>query len=291
MAKDSVYILNDPTKDGAQKERARLDFQHHYISDTMQNELLPSHIMNELTANPSPRVCDMATGSAIWLRELAKALPTSAELVGLDFDSSKFPDAEELLPNIKLGFADIFEPFPEELRNRFDVVHVRFLVFVLKKGQGVALVQNLLSLLRPGGWLVWVELSATLASTEPPSEAFFQFQKIHYDFATRVGLDLDLPLVISSYLREAGLVDCDDRSYNCNSQLYGPKKPDWLSRGHHEMYESVRQILKGILIKGGADGMKTEQELEELLARLKKEISGTRKLHLSTVRAWGRKRS
>jgi SAM-dependent methyltransferase len=189
---DSPYILNETDKNGLEQERKRLDTQHYWIDDIMNNELLPRHITDQLAANSSPpRVCELATGTGIWLKELAKTLPASAELVGLDYDLSKFPEPKALPSNVKLGYANAFEPFSEELRNSFDVVHLRFFVYAMKRGQGVPLVRNLLSLLRPGGWLVWVELSPSMLTVEPPDQAVWRFQKAYYDFAKKVDLDVE----------------------------------------------------------------------------------------------------
>ncbi len=90
-------------------------------------------------------------------------------------------------------------------------------------------------------------------------------------------------------MMQAGLVDCDARSYNCGSVLFGPKASDWLAREHDEFYVTFGQILKGILLKGGVDGMRTQQDLDELLAKLGEEMSGTRKCHMPVIRTWGRK--
>ncbi|KAI3340037.1 S-adenosyl-L-methionine-dependent methyltransferase [Ustulina deusta] len=289
MADNSPYILNESTSNGIKQEGHRLDSQHRFFDDVLNNELLPLHVANQLAKTPSPRVCDVATGTAIWLQELARTLPASAELVGLDFDVSKFPDAEALPSNIRLSFGNAYEPFPEEFRNRFDVVHLRHFILATKKDHAVPLVQNLLSLLRPGGWLVWVEAGAILASAEPPSEGLFQIQKVHYNFIKDANLEINVPLAIESYMMQAGLVDCDARSYNCGSVLFGPKASDWLAREHDEFYVTFGQILKGILLKGGVDGIRTQQDLDELLAKLGEDMSGTRKCHMPVIRTWGRK--
>lgn len=189
MAADSLYILNGTTKNEIEQEIDRLDTQHHFIDKMMNNEMLPPHITSKLAATRSPKVCDIATGSAMWLRKLTKTLPASAQLVGLDLDTSKFPRPEALPPNIRLGSANAHEPFPEELRGRFDVVHLCLFVLATRKDSGAALVRNLASLLRPGGWFVWVESNMLLASAEPPSEALFQCQKIQYAFMKEVGLE------------------------------------------------------------------------------------------------------
>ncbi|KAI1360783.1 S-adenosyl-L-methionine-dependent methyltransferase [Xylaria arbuscula] len=289
MAENSPYPLNEADKNGIEQESNRLDFQHHFFDDVMNNELLPQHVTNQLAHTPSPRVCDVATGTAIWLKELSKILPATAELVGFDFDVSKFPMPEALPSNVRLSFGDVYEPFPEKFRNYFDVVHLRHFNLAMKRGQGVSLIRNLSSLLRPGGFLVWAEASAPLASAEPPSDGLFQAQKVYCNFLDSANLEANFPLGIASSMEQAGLVDCKARSYHCASVLFGPKASNWLARQHEEFYATLSQIMKGILLKGGVDGLRTQHELDELLGKLQDDMTGTRKYHMPVIRTWGRK--
>jgi SAM-dependent methyltransferase len=130
----------------------------------------------------------MATGSGIWLRELAKTLPPSAELFGYDYDASKFPK-DGLPPNIKLGTADLYEPFPKEWEGTFDVVSLRLFYLAARKNKIVDMIRNLSKLLRPGGWFVWFDISIESASMEPPSDSLFQFVKAIYEYSVKVGMD------------------------------------------------------------------------------------------------------
>ncbi|KAI1170673.1 hypothetical protein F4777DRAFT_103028 [Nemania sp. FL0916] len=288
---DTLYLVNDAAHDGVEQEKGRLDFQHHVFDDMMRNELLPPHIASEIAANPSPRICDIAAGSAIWLKELAKTLPKTAGLFGLDFDASRFPKPDTLPPNITLGFGNAFEPFPEELRNSFDVVNLRFFLFAVKKDQGVPLIQNLLSLVRPGGWLIWTDCTWLLSSAEPPSQALFRHQQIQYAFGKQENLDMDLPLAMTSYMEQAGLLECDDRYYDSGSILFGPKASDWIPRVQRLIVTGAGQAVKGIFTKGGVDGMSTQEEYDDYIENLRADMSGARRPHVSVIRAWGRKPS
>lgn len=152
---ESMYMLNSGS---SQVERDRLNVQHHLFNEIMQGHLLPPHIIAELdAASTPPKILEMATGSAVWLTEVAKTLPADAELVGLDYDTSRFPPPSSLPPNLKLGKGDMYEPFPDDLLGKFDVVHVRMILFGVKEGRGLEVARNLLTLLKPGGYLVWVE--------------------------------------------------------------------------------------------------------------------------------------
>ncbi|KAI0118234.1 S-adenosyl-L-methionine-dependent methyltransferase [Nemania sp. FL0031] len=161
---DSIYILNAGS---AQSEHDRLNLQHHLFNDMMQNDLLPPHIATSLSSSPTPpKVLEIATGTGIWLSEIAKTLSPDAELVGLDFDTSKFPAPSSLAPNITLRQANMFEPFPSDLLGEFDVVNIRLIIFALKDGYGTNLVKNLMTLLKPGGYIVWAETGPVSAHVE-----------------------------------------------------------------------------------------------------------------------------
>ncbi|TGJ79736.1 hypothetical protein E0Z10_g9028 [Xylaria hypoxylon] len=260
---ESIYILNSGA---AHAEQERLNRQHVLFDDMMQNDLLPPHIASALSASPTPpKILEIATGTAVWLSEVAKTLPSNAEFVGLDFDTSKFPSS--LPPNITLRQADMFKPFPSDLHEKFDVVNVRLIIFALKEGQGTDLL---------------------LTSIEPPSQAWFKFQDINWRFAKKVGRDLNLPIGMVHYIKEAGCVECDDKAYPSNSQLYTRERDSWISRSNVHVKALAEQSLRGITSLGGVEGMTTQEEVDELLASFDKEF-GDRKIHYLFIRAWGRK--
>ncbi|KAI3318859.1 hypothetical protein HD806DRAFT_511177 [Xylariaceae sp. AK1471] len=279
----SIYFLNAGS---AQSEHHRLNVQHHLFNDIMQGDLLPPHIAAALDA--SPRVLEIATGTAIWLTEIAKTLTQDAELVGLDFDTSKFPPPSSLPPNITLRQANMYEPFPSDLLGRFDVVNVRLIIFALKKGHGTDLVRNLMTLLKPGGCIVWAETGPLLTSIEPPSLAWFKFQTVNWQFAKKVGRDLNLPIGMLHYIKEAGCVECDDKAYPGNALLYTDKGKDWNTRTKNHFKTFIPQTLRGIVSLGGVEGMATEKEADELIAEADKDFVD-RKIHYLFVRAWGKK--
>ncbi|KAI0419672.1 hypothetical protein F5X98DRAFT_372682 [Xylaria grammica] len=286
---ESIYFLN---AGAAQAEQDRLNRQHRLFDDMMQNDLLPPHIASALATSPTPpKVLEIATGTAVWLTEVAKTLRPDAEFVGLDYDTSKFPTS--LPPNITLRQADMFKPFPSDLLGKFDVVNVRLIIFALKEGQGTDLVKNLMTLLKPGGYVVWAETGPAytlqlLTTVEPPSPAWFKFQEINWKFARKVGRDLNLPIGMVAYIKEAGCVECDDKAYPGNSQLYTRGREEWIARTNLHVKALAEQSLRGITSLGGVEGMTTQEEVDELLASFEEEFKD-RKVHYLFVRAWGRK--
>lgn len=93
---------------------------------------------------------------------------------------------------------------------------------------------------------------------------------------------------MASYMREAGCIDCDDKAYTGNSQLYTHRGKDWIARTNGHFKTFIPQTLRGIVSLGGVEGMSTPEEAEELIAMAEGEF-GDRKINYVFVRAWGRK--
>lgn len=83
-------------------------------------------------------------------------------------------------------------------------------------------------------------------------------------------------------------MECDDRAYPGNAQLYTANGKDWISRMNSHANTFTAQTIRGIVSLGGVEGMTTEEEADELIALLDKEIPGRQISHLF-VRAWGKK--
>lgn len=89
----------------------------------------------------------MATGTAIWLLDLAQTLPPSTQLFGFDISAQQFPPQDARPANLSLYEHNVLTPFPEEHRGTFDVVAVRLITAGLKTSDWDAAVNNLNSLL------------------------------------------------------------------------------------------------------------------------------------------------
>ena len=107
--------------------------------------------------NEHARIADVGTGTAIFLRELVPQLPATTDLCGFDISSAQFPPSSTLPKNISLHLANVKVGFPSAFHGTFDVVVVRLLVAALSEQEWPTVTQNLMKLLKPGGWLQWQE--------------------------------------------------------------------------------------------------------------------------------------
>ncbi|EJU06519.1 hypothetical protein DACRYDRAFT_103463 [Dacryopinax primogenitus] len=64
------------------------------------------------------------TGTGIWLLDMAKSVPSSVTLVGVDIQSRLFPPAQ---PNMKFFVGSTFD-LPTEMDCTFALVHQRLMV-------------------------------------------------------------------------------------------------------------------------------------------------------------------
>jgi SAM-dependent methyltransferase len=85
--------------------------------------------------------------NSIWLLEAAEDYPNAEALEGLDIALHQAP-AQHLLPdNVHFKYLDMQEDIPAEFVGRYDLVHARFLLGLVKNNDPVPLLQNLLKLL------------------------------------------------------------------------------------------------------------------------------------------------
>ncbi|KUI67225.1 hypothetical protein VM1G_02946 [Cytospora mali] len=152
------------------KSSIRLNYQHMLIKRLCNERLLHQTVQQSIGSRSSIRIADIATGTAIWLTELSDALPADSQLHGFDVSGDQYPPKEWLPKNVSLHEHDAFAPFAPEFLGSFDVVNLRFFITLLNGDNIQRLVRNLKTLLRPGGFLHWLDFdprSAKAISTRP----------------------------------------------------------------------------------------------------------------------------
>ncbi|MCJ1263855.1 hypothetical protein MMC22_003725 [Lobaria immixta] len=158
MATTEAYMLQRDSQ-----ESKRLDTQHVFLCALSGGQLVhPSIPRKDIRT-----VADVATGTGVWLRDVAACaeFPAHANskkntFVGFDISPQQFPSMETVSANMKLVVHDITEPLPLEYHEKFDLVNVRLMSYAIKAADLDRVVWNVLQILRPGGFLQWQECDA-----------------------------------------------------------------------------------------------------------------------------------
>ncbi|KAK0726265.1 hypothetical protein B0T21DRAFT_350420 [Apiosordaria backusii] len=160
------YILD---RDRSHAAASRLNLQFYLWKDSLGFNIHPT-ISEALFSSPtkpengrdnqSPvAICEVASGTGIWLTDVARSVPSSTVLTGLDYNLSQCPPSAWLPPNISMRHWNVFDPVPDDLVGKYDYVHTRLLVLVVGESKDPGpIIRNLFKLLKPGGWLQWDEL-------------------------------------------------------------------------------------------------------------------------------------
>ncbi|KAL2808888.1 hypothetical protein BJX63DRAFT_435692 [Aspergillus granulosus] len=125
---------------------------------------------------------------------------------GFDISSAQFPPASS---GIELSVHDVMTPFPPEHLDRYDLIHVRLLVTALGESEFQTAIRNMLSMLKPGGYLQWVEIDYTphidLENSHHPRATPMIQAWIKY--MDHTSISRNAPSVIAKASKAAGLVN------------------------------------------------------------------------------------
>ena len=251
MATTDDYVL-----DRGYAAASRLNYQFYLWKKTLNFNLHPS--------NPAPHadavIADIATGTGIWLLDLASELPPTVQFEGMDITLSQAPPKQWLPSNTSLRTWNIFDDVPTELRGKFDIVHIRLVLLVLPNNDAAApLIRRLVSLLKPGGHLQWDEQSGfahrvLAAESSSPTSALQQMHKLldgHGRFEWTIRLDT---LMMENGLENAALHQYDD--------------PVELAKFHNDMLlMMLEEFAAGVAMSKGKEEAARMQQLIQAIYR------------------------
>jgi SAM-dependent methyltransferase len=139
----------------------RLFAQHHVLT-ARQGWILHPSIEKDFKSDAKIEILDIATGNGVWAYDIAQRYP-NATVTGLDISNAQYPPTWALLDNMAFALYNLFEDVPESFTGKFDVVHLRFMHVAVPAMDFDMLLEKLKKLLRPGGWLQYVELTGEMS--------------------------------------------------------------------------------------------------------------------------------
>uniref|UniRef100_UPI0035E3FEE8 class I SAM-dependent methyltransferase n=1 Tax=Thermogemmatispora sp. TaxID=1968838 RepID=UPI0035E3FEE8 len=150
---DVPYLLpKDPLED------QRLNYQHHALYRTLSN-----HYLAPLLPEQTRTILDVGTGTGIWAFEMQARFP-HALIVGVDVSLQSLP--QPVPPTCVFVQANVLEglPFPS---GQFCYTHQRLLVAAIPARAWPTVIQELVRVTRPGGWIELLELSDVIQPAGP----------------------------------------------------------------------------------------------------------------------------
>ncbi|KAI1809058.1 hypothetical protein GGS20DRAFT_399389 [Poronia punctata] len=153
LMKSHGYVLGRARRHAA---AGRLNLQHYLWKAAFGHTNIRPAIAANLPA--APVVADVATGTCLWLLDTARELGPDAQFDGLDYNLEQAPHPSTLPPNMRTRYWDVHEPPPEDLVGRYDYVHLRLVVLVVRDEDPRPIARNLFKLLKPGGYIQWDEI-------------------------------------------------------------------------------------------------------------------------------------
>lgn len=103
------------------------------------------------------RVAEIGAATGIWLIDLARYLPPTAQIHGFDINISQCSPHEWLPENVSIHQLDCLAPLPENIVEQYDIVHIQLFQLGIQDREPEPIIQNLIRMLKPGGWISWGE--------------------------------------------------------------------------------------------------------------------------------------
>lgn len=122
-------------------------------------------------------------------------------------------------PNVQLVVQDLAKPFPQDWEASFDLVHQRFILPSFNDELINTVLSNLISCVRPGGYIQIVEPDVTARVSDPRAEAFENMQKI----SERVMNNPNATPKVLDFFKKSGLVEIGLETFD---MVVGDKAPN-----------------------------------------------------------------
>jgi ubiquinone/menaquinone biosynthesis C-methylase UbiE len=103
------------------------------------------------------KVLDSASGPGCWSLDMAKEFPSSS-FHGIDMTAHDFSNTAEKLANFEFTVGNLLEGLPFE-DNTFDYIYQRLLFLGLNDEGWATVLNELLRVLKPGGYIELLEVS------------------------------------------------------------------------------------------------------------------------------------
>ena len=208
---------------------------------------------------------------------MRSSLSAQHHYFGSDIEPELFPGATDGITFFKQSFN---EPWPDDLRNSFDLVHLRGSLAGSSPKQPIDVVKKLASLAKPGGWVQLMEMNAFKPPSTGPAMTDFARMAAEVWAGIKVG---DFANQLKSMPEEAGLQNVQERRIMC--EIGKMAKPELRAKSVNGVTAPVAPLAS---VARNVPTSSDEEQLEGLPERVKTELEseGGR---IEMLVAWGRR--
>ena len=194
---NAVYALGSSSGESARLQR-------------QAEELAPDSavLLDRVGLRPGDRAIDLGCGPRGVIDLLAERVAPGGRVVGLDADPAHVAMASEFVASRGLGTVEVVRGDARHTgleAGSFDLVHTRTLLITVP--QPAAVLEEMVRLARPGGWVAGLEPDTEAAICYPPHPAFDRLCEIFTIAFSRNGADPHFGRRMAELYRQAGLKD------------------------------------------------------------------------------------
>ena len=244
------------------EEMNRLDFQHYVLRQAFRGNFVAP------VENPAA-ILDVGTGTGRWALEVAAVFP-QANVIGLDLNTPPVDEKaegggeESRPPNYAFVTGNILEGLPFADAS-FDFVHMRLLVLALPHDRWPFVVNELIRVTRPGGWVESVEVIAD----EQGGPAVDQIMGWVAAMLQQRGIDIADGSRVGALLQTQGLVNGVSRRIEAPIGVHGGRVGKLMAADILNGMQALRGPLEAL-------GLTTAAEFDRVFAEAKRAMESPR---------------
>jgi len=184
-------------------------------------------VMRSLGVLPGMRVADIGCGTGETTRWFASQVGQRGEVAAVDFSADQLRVTRNRLDldghrNVRLIEASAYSTgLPKAA---FDLVHCRFLLCHLERPADA--LQEMASLVKPGGWVVCMDFDVRGLQTYPPTACYERMCELIAMNGRGRKVDYEIAVKLPTMLASAGLANIDVETFQ-PAYLRGEEKRLW----------------------------------------------------------------
>ncbi|EJD54148.1 hypothetical protein AURDEDRAFT_180476 [Auricularia subglabra TFB-10046 SS5] len=243
------------------QERRRLNGQYEAVKCSADGQ----HIMAPVQLGPGDEVLDCATGTGVWLLDVAPAYPVTVSFHGIDISSHLFPPPASMPSNMSFSQHSLLDP-PTSFSSSFTLINQRMLLSALRATEWPAALRAHFGMLRPGGWTQLCEINFLGFSSRPDGARTARVHAMVDALHRARGLDGGCALRLAGWAQDAGFVNIGTL---CTPVPVGARAGEGPHNYTTPLFETLIS-MKGLMRQSGI--VATEEEYEHAVHEMENEL-------------------